>query len=405
MPSPNSNVPPAPLSQLEPVDLVQALNSLRHQLDSFQRQVQHQVQVHPMEDSGADFEGGDATLDWDGVTAFLMQQQIDLAQVHTQVELLEQARSHQQSRQKQHQGETFSDLEAIATSQIQQVRLLQSQIARDRLERRSQRRIVDNQVAALQATLAEKDAQILALEAQAFEARTLAVSLNAQRQAAQETIEQLQDALNRRRTELAEITAERETWQTSLEEQQTLATAQTKTLTALQRELAIAQTTIEALESQILHKNRQSLGLQQLRYESELQRGQEQQRYQQIDVQLREYQTQILQQIEQLRSLETQVQDWRTRSLMSEHQLQNIRDWVDQMAKHQPQALPAALRELLDPLDPLPVSHRPRLDPSNSPEQNQSQSQSQSQPPSQLSPHHSPTPHKPLHLDLPKFSP
>lgn len=213
----------------------------------------------------------------------------------------------------------------------------------------------DKKIEALTHSLAQTEERLAELEAQALAARTWAISLNGQRQAAQTNVLELQAQLNQRRSHRQALQAELDERQQSLDQQRRLTESQTTVITALQRDLATAHRTIESLEKQILQGLRQQSGLSQLRQESELRKQRDGQQQQAQSDEHIAYQTTIADQAGLLRQTEAEVQEWRRRSLAYQHQLQNIRDWLerysseaaDPEAAAQAPALPPALLELI----------------------------------------------------------
>ncbi|NJR69076.1 MAG: hypothetical protein HC771_10710 [Synechococcales cyanobacterium CRU_2_2] len=289
------------------------------------------------------------------VEAYCQTQQANLADLQAQVLLQSQTQARNLAQQERLPEQLLTELEALIEAQEQQLRLFQSRRDREQQSQKTRQLFTDKKIEALTHSLAQTEERLAELEAQALAARTWAISLNGQRQAAQTNVLELQAQLNQRRSHRQALQAELDERQQSLDQQRRLTESQTTVITALQRDLATAHRTIESLEKQILQGLRQQSGLSQLRQESELRKQRDGQQQQAQSDEHIAYQTTIADQAGLLRQTEAEVQEWRRRSLAYQHQLQNIRDWLerysseaaDPEAAAQAPALPPALLELI----------------------------------------------------------
>lgn len=316
-----------------------------------------QAALNPLRPSA---EGGDEAPSADflhRVEASLQTQKNALTTLEFELERAELRRAQQQEQRDRQSAGLLSELEAQIEAELQQVRLLQAAHGRQQQFRQDEQSTLQAQIERLKTELHDQETRLRQQEAEALKSRTWAISLNLQRQTAQQTAQQLRSVIEQKRSQL-QAQAETVAAQTAaLEEQQALSLAQTKLVTDLRRDLATAHRTIEALEQQVMHRSRQQMGVVQLRQESALIHRQEEEQRRALEEQLRQNQSQLLAQAEELRQLGQSVQDWRRRSLAYQHHLQNIRDWVEQ---HSEIALPAALAELMGaPIPELfPNAHR-----------------------------------------------
>ncbi len=328
--------------------LERSLERLKAELDLFQTQsetVSHSGQTEP---DMASFHASFKAL----ITQHLQAQRETWASLKAEVLFLQQNQDQMLHRSGHGSAELLSELEALLEAQTQQLRLLQSQRQQTRQTQDVDRLLLEKQVETLQAALEKAEERIAEVEAQSLDSRTWAISVNVQRQIAQEHMIQLQATLNERRSQLKALTAELEERQDSLTTQRRLAESQTTVITALQRDLSTAHRTLEALEQQLLNGSRQQAGIIQLRRESELQRRSEQSQQRVLEAERAAHQETIAQQAEQIRRLEAQTQEWRQRCLAHQHQLQNLKDWMEQWgANHD---LPDSLQALL--AEPMPES-------------------------------------------------
>lgn len=335
-----SSVRHVQFSELEALE--RSLERLKAELDLFQTQFEAVGHADPTEPDTAPSDES-----WIRLTAkHLQTQRESWAALQAEVELLKQHQGQELHSQQGHGSHAlWSELEALLEAQAQQLRLLQSQRQQTRQTQDSDRLVLEKQIETLQAALERAEQRIREVEAQSLESRTWAISVNVQRQIAQEHMIQLQATLNERRSQLKALTAELEDRQESLATQRRLAESQTTVIMALQRDLSTAHRTLEALEKQLLNGSRQQAGIIQLRRESELQRRSEQSRQRLLEEERAAHQETIAQQAEQIRRLEAQIQEWRQRSLVHQHQLQNVKDWMEQWGDNHD--LPDALRALL----------------------------------------------------------
>ncbi|NJO39311.1 MAG: hypothetical protein HC769_00110 [Cyanobacteria bacterium CRU_2_1] len=244
--------------------------------------------------------------------------------------------------------ELMATIETLTQAQQQEIERLRLRLTQDQREAQSQRNRSEKQIQDLQTTLEIRQQRISELEAETLAARSLTASFQGQLEIAQQQVKELSTTLRHHQASWAQLEAQLEQTQVASKVRQNLAQnlaasptrSQTPpepgaTLAAVHQDLIRTQRQVKNLEQQLMQQMMSQTQWQQSHYQLEEERDRLQARITTLEQQSSEMQEQILHQAQQASEYETAVQYWKDHCTMSQRQMAQLKEWVEQSLTHQ----------------------------------------------------------------------